>query len=163
MALIHINIGSNQGDRAANIERAVALIANRLDPHSRAEIKLAPIVESEPWGFDSENRFLNLGLMVVTKNDDIPDPESILRQLQAIEEEISSKPHRHADGSYKDREIDIDLIAVDDIVIDSPVLTLPHPRMSDRLFVLEPMLILDPQWRHPVSGLCLKELSDNVK
>ena len=64
MSRIHVNIGSNTGDRAALIERAVAALAVRLDPDGNAEIRLAPLIESEAWGFSSDNRFLNLGLMV---------------------------------------------------------------------------------------------------
>ncbi len=160
MSRIHINIGSNTGDRAALIERAVAAIAARLDPDGKAEIRLAPVVESEPWGFESENKFLNLGLMVDMPGD--VDPHEVLRCLQAVEREIADRPHRNADGSYADRPIDIDLIALDDIVVDTPDLLLPHPRMHLRQFVLEPISILDPEWRHPVYGKTATELLELV-
>ena len=160
MSRIHINIGSNTGDRAALIERAVAAIAARLDPDGKAEIRLAPVVESEPWGFESENKFLNLGLMVDMPGD--VDPHEVLRCRQAVEREIADRPHRNADGSYADRPIDIDLIALDDIVVDTPDLLLPHPRMHLRQFVLEPISILDPEWRHPVYGKTATELLELV-
>ena len=148
MSKIHINIGSNTGDRAAQIERAVAALCARLDPDGRAEIRLAPIEESEPWGYASDNRFLNLGLVVVTP--DAVDPSAVLSELQAAEKEVSEAPHRNADGSYADRPIDIDLIAVDDLIVDTETLQLPHPRMHQRDFVLRPVAELDPYWRHPV-------------
>lgn len=157
MAKIHINIGSNKGDRAAHIERAVALLVNRLDPDNRGEAKLAGIIESEPWGFESPNRFLNLGLMLDLPGESV-DPHTILENLQAVERELSTDSHRNPDGTYADREIDIDLIAVDDLVVDDLALTLPHPRMSQRSFVLEPVAELDPGWRHPLTGLSAKEM-----
>lgn len=145
---IHINIGSNIGDRAAQIERAVALIASHLDPDGKAEIRLAPIAESRPSGFDSENDFLNLGLMIDTPKH--VGPLEVLHKLQTIERLISQKSHRNADGSYCDREIDIDLIAMDNLVVDTPELVLPHPRMKERPFVLTPLKYLDPNWKHPL-------------
>ncbi len=161
MSRVHINIGSNTGDRAAQIERAVAALCARLDPDCRAEIRLAPIVESEPWGYDSPNPFLNLGLMIDTP--DAVDPHAVLDALQAAEREVSDAPHRNADGSYADRPIDIDLIAVDDMVVDSPRLQLPHPRMHLRDFVLRPLAALDPDWRHPISGLKAKMMSEKLR
>lgn len=151
MPHVHINIGSNQGDRAAQIERAVAALSRRLDPAGRALITLAPVEESEPWGFCSDHPFLNLGLMADLPGD--PDPRELLDILRSVEREIADAPHRHADGSYADRPIDIDLIAIDDKVVNTPDLTLPHPRMHLRPFVLRPLAVLDPGWRHPLTGL----------
>ncbi len=157
---IHINIGSNIGDRAAHIERAVALIAARIDPECKAEITLAPIVHSLPAGFESSNDFLNLGLMIDTQ--ETLDPFDILHKLQQIEREISTVPHRNADGSYCDREIDIDLIAIDDLVVETPELTLPHPRLGERPFVFEPLKYLDPDWKHPLKTKRQTVLSDII-
>lgn len=157
MAKIHINIGSNKGDRAALIERAVALLVNRLDPQNRGEARLAGIIESEPWGFKSPNSFFNLGIMLDLPEESV-DPHTILEALQAVEREMSTDSHRKPDGSYADREIDIDLIAVDDIVVDDAALTLPHPRMSQRSFVLKPVAELDPEWHHPITGLSAMDM-----
>lgn len=157
MTRIHINIGSNKGDRAALIERAVALIAYRLDPAGLAEIRLAPLVESAPWGFDSPNPFLNLG-MTVDLPADIVDPHRLLSELQAVEREISAASHRDSSGAYVDREIDIDLIAVGSMVVNDEILTLPHPCMHLRPFVLKPVAELDPDWTHPLTGLTAAEM-----
>ena len=70
-----------------------------------------------------------------------------------MERSISPAAHRHPDGSYADRMIDIDLIAAGSAVVDSPRLTLPHPRMHLRPFVLRPMDQLEPGWLHPLLGL----------
>ncbi len=142
MPHIHINIGSNIGDRAALIERAVAALCRRLDPDGRATVTLAPVEETEPWGFESEHPFLNLGMMVDTP--DAVDPETVLDVLQQVEREVADAPHRHPDGSYADRPIDIDLIAIDDLVVNTPRLQLPHPRLHLRDFVLRPLFTLDP-------------------
>lgn len=161
MARIHINIGSNTGDRAALIERAVAALAGRLDSMNKAEIRLSPIIETDPWGFRSPNKFFNLGVMIDTCEP--ADPEVLLDTLQAVEHDISDAPHRKADGSYSDRPIDIDLIAVDDMIVDTPSLTLPHPRMHERRFVLEPLAELDPVWRHPLIGKTAREMLESEK
>lgn len=77
---------------------------------------------------------------------------AVLRKLQEIQRSIDPSPHRDAEGRYIDRVIDIDLIAIDDWVVDTPELTLPHPRMHLRDFVLIPLAGLAPTWRHPLTG-----------
>lgn len=160
MSRIHLNIGSNIGDRAALIERAVAALSERLDSDGKAEIRLAPIIESEPWGFESDNRFLNLGVMIDAPSD--VNPHEILNILHEVEHEIADYPHRNADGSYADRPIDIDLIAIDDKTVDSPTLQLPHPLMHQRDFVLRPVADLDPNWRHPESGKTARQMLEEL-
>lgn len=152
--LIHLNIGSNQGDRAALLERAVALLVGRLRPVAwRAS---QPVV-SEPWGFDSPHPFLNIGLDIELAEDDAAglltsdvrsgltasqirrNPELLLDLTQQCERLLGSTPHRNADGSYRDRNIDIDIILIDDLHVSTPRLTVPHPHMHDRSFVIEPL------------------------
>ena len=145
MAIAYINIGSNRGDRRALIERAVVMIESALG----ATACRAPLYQSPPWGYESANPFLNLGITVAS----MQEPVQLLGTLRAIERDISAASHRAADGSYIDREIDIDLISLDDITVDTPTLTLPHPRMHLRPFVLVPMAVLLPAWRHPATGL----------
>lgn len=137
---IHINIGSNQGDRRALIGQAVALIASAWPD---ARMRLSRPVESEPWGYESPNRFLNLGVMLDT--DALSSPHDVLRRLLAIERRVGGgAPHRGADGDYCDRPVDIDLIAVDRLCLSTPDLTLPHPRARLRPFVMHPLHELDP-------------------
>ena len=137
---IHINIGSNQGDCKALIGRAIALLAKEFSP---AHLRLSSYVESEPWGYDSPNRFLNRGVMLDTDVEIYP--EEVLRRTQAVEREVGGEsPHRNADGTYCDRPIDIDIIDIDGLVYQSPTLTLPHPRARLRRFVLIPISELDP-------------------
>lgn len=140
---IFLNIGSNLGNRRMNLSRAVAAIEKEF-----GYFELSHVVESHPWGYDSPNPFLNVGMMILS---DLP-PHEILNKLRSIEQSISPLAHRNADGSYADRLIDIDIIAIDGLVIDTPELQIPHPRMAERRFVLEPLAELAPFWRHPILG-----------
>lgn len=149
MHTVFLNLGSNMGNRRMNLSRAVAAIEKEF-----GYFELSHTIESEPWGFDSPNSFLNVGMMVTS---DLP-PLEILHKLQAIEEQLSPTSHRNPDGSYADREIDIDIIAIDDISMTTDELTLPHPLMAERRFVLEPLAELAPFWRHPVNGLTPGEM-----
>lgn len=140
----HINIGSNLGDSHALIEQAAAGIA--LLASDGTAMRRSSFIESEPWGFESPHRFINLGVEITTGLS----PHELLHRLQIIERTISATPHRNADGNYADRLIDIDLICMEQTVTDTTTLTLPHPRMHLRGFVLEPLMELSPQWIHPL-------------
>lgn len=137
----YLNIGSNKGDRIANIGQAVALITSLA---TEGRIIKSALVETEPWGFDSPSRFINVGVVIETS---LP-PEELLTRLQEIERIISPTPHRDASGAYIDREIDIDIIVIDGVEIDTPRLTVPHPRMHLRDFVMKPLdeLTLSSPW-----------------
>lgn len=130
MPSAHINIGSNQGDRLGYINRAVALInilAGKVAGRSG-------VIESEPWGFESSNRFLNEGI-----NIDTPlGPLELLERLQTIQTILAPDPHRNIDGSYRDRSVDIDIIDYEGVVMDTPKLTIPHPHLRERDFFLKP-------------------------
>jgi len=151
----HINIGSNLGHRADLIARAVSLLGRRVGTVRRVS---AP-VETPPWGYASPHAFLNVGVNVET---DLA-PDGIVGRLQAIELEIDPAcRHRDACGNYIDRKIDIDLICLDDTVADSPVATVPHPRMHEREFVLRPMAEILPGWEHPLLHEKVGKLLENL-
>lgn len=145
MAKAYINIGSNIGDRHALVGQAVAAIERALD----CDAAVSDAYYSEPWGYDSPHPFLNVGMVV--ECGDMPVME-LHRLLQRLQHDIDASPHRTDDGGYADRRIDIDLIAVDDVTVDTEELTLPHPRMHLRPFVLVPMMQLWGDWRHPATG-----------
>lgn len=129
---VYINIGSNCGDRHALIGQAVAALARAIP----GKMRRSSFIETEPRGFSSPNKFLNLGVLIEPQ---VPlAPLEYLRITQAIERSISPFPHRDADGRYIDREIDIDIIDIDGITYASPELTLPHPRARERDFVITP-------------------------
>ncbi|MCM1355734.1 MAG: 2-amino-4-hydroxy-6-hydroxymethyldihydropteridine diphosphokinase [Staphylococcus sp.] len=159
---IHINIGSNSGHREAFIELAVAAVSS---VWAGCEVECSEVVETPPWGFDSPNPFLNVGVLVRVPRgrwDSGATREmialAVLGQLLEIQRSIDPSPHRGADGSYIDRNIDIDLIAIADWVVETPALTLPHPRMHLREFVLQPMVQLDAAWCHPLYGKRVGEM-----
>lgn len=153
--IAHINIGSNLGHRADQIARAVFLLAQRVGTVRRVS---AP-VESPSWGYESPNTFLNVGVNVET---DLA-PDEIVGRLQAIEREIDPAcRHRNARGGYVDRKIDIDLICIGDMVTDTAVATVPHPRMHEREFVLRPMLEILPDWEHPLLHEKVGKLLENL-
>lgn len=125
----YINIGSNLGNRLMNLTRAVSAIEKQF-----GWFELSHHIESDAWGYESKNKFLNVGMAFISDLE----PTDVLHILQDIEKSINPAAHRNADGSYKDRMIDIDIMAADDMVINTPELTLPHPHLNDRPFFLEP-------------------------
>ncbi len=125
----YINIGSNLGNRLMNLTRAVSAIEKRF-----GWFELSHHIESEPWGFNSKNKFLNVGMAFISELQ----PLEVLHILQEVEASINPSSHRNADGSYKDRVIDIDIMAVDGVEMSTPELTLPHPHLEERPFFLEP-------------------------
>ncbi len=145
----YLNLGSNLGNRLLHLTRAMKAIGEEFGPYETSHK-----VESDPWGFDSTNRFVNIGLTI---ESDL-DPEEVLRRLQAIEKGISPRGHRRWDGSYNDREIDIDIMASDGGSYDSQSLHIPHPHLAKREFFLKPLSELAPEWHHPKSGLTASEL-----
>lgn len=150
----HINIGSNKGDRNAIIGKAAALVASL----SATPARISSVVESEPWGFDSDNRFLNIGIEIEWNGT----PESLLSRLQSIEHELGASAHRDAVGNYIDRTLDIDIIYIDNLIINTDSLTIPHPRMHLRDFVLKPIAELNPEWTHPVTGQKAEDMLEVV-
>ncbi len=148
MLHVHLNIGSNLGDREENIRRAVASLRQLACVYS--SVKVSDTVESEPWGYDSSNGFLNVGMSFDTELA----PEALLAAVQRVEKSISTASHRDSAGAYIDRIIDIDIIAcsVTDaatgrpalVISDTPELTLPHPRALLRDFVMTPLRLIDP-------------------
>ncbi len=118
------------------------------------DFEMSHAVESKPAGFDSPHRFLNVAMLFQSDMQ----PQEVLERLQSIEKSLSPEPHRNPDGTYRDRLIDIDIVAIDDLTINTPSLTVPHPHLADRRFFLEPLKEIAPQWKHPVSGLTARQM-----
>ena len=149
----YLNIGSNIGDRRDNLYRAVVA----LTAGTRGSVT-SHVVESEPWGFDSDNRFMNIGLWLASDLE----PHEMLDRIHDIEHRLGSAAHRDAQGGYIDRLVDIDIVAIDDMVIDSPTLQVPHPHLAERDFFLRPMLELAPNWQHPITGLTAAQMLSDL-
>ena len=150
----YLNIGSNIGDRRDNLYRAVVALA----ACTGGDCAVTPIVESEPWGFESDNRFMNLGVCLQSTMS----PWQMLERIHEIERELGSASHRDAQGGYVDRLVDIDIVAIDNLVIDSPSLQVPHRHLPERDFFLIPMQHLAPEWRHPVTGLTAAQMLEQM-
>lgn len=115
-------------------------------------------VESEPWGFSSGNGFLNVGVEM----DVCLPPDELMARLLDVQNGICASSHRDSSGGYVDRMIDIDLIFYGDVVMDTPSLVLPHPRMHLREFVLRPVAELSPEWVHPLFNLTARQLLERL-
>ena len=131
---LYLGLGSNLGNREENIRRALALIDERVG----SVYRVSSLIETDPVDFSSNHRFINLVCLVHT----MMSPMSCLRETQKIEQELGrTQKSTCTDGilQHFDRTIDIDLLTYDDITMDTPELTLPHPRMKDRDFVMLPL------------------------
>ena len=148
MQNIYIALGSNMGDRLANLQQAVNRIDNEIGQVSRC----SSVYEVPAVGF-SGPIFLNACL--VAESD--KTPRAILKALQTIENKMGRK--QVADGLYHNRPIDLDLIMVDDELVYSDELTVPHPRLQDRLFVLQPLCEIAPQKNVPNQNQTVSQLT----
>ena len=127
---VYLSLGSNLGDRHAIMRSAIAMINEEV---GRVDRESSPL-ETEPWGFESVNMFLNMCVRIKS----VLSPEQILTITQNIERKLGRKA-KSVDGQYHDRPIDIDILMYDDLHITTPTLTLPHPLMHERDFVMIPL------------------------
>ena len=121
-------------------------------------VGISPFVETEPWGFESPHPFVNTALSVETS---LPAMD-VLERTQSIERQLGRRRKSIA-GRYEDRPIDIDLLLYGDLVLTSERLTLPHPLLPERLFVLEPLAEIAPQILHPTLGKTIQTLRDELR
>ena len=129
---VYLGLGSNLGDRNANLEQSIALIHERVGE----VIRRSSFIETEPWGFQSKNAFLNAVILCETTLT----PREVLKATQKIERELGkAKAHATRRSGYKDRPIDIDILLYDDLIIEEPDLKIPHPLMQQRDFVMIPL------------------------
>lgn len=149
MAKVYLGLGTNMGDKEANLRTAVRLINDRIGKVT----SLSSFYRTAPWGFVSDNDFLNAAACSETQLD----PLEVLHLTQAIEKEMG-RTAKSVERVYSDRPIDIDLLMYDDTVMQTPELTLPHPLMGERSFVMDPLAEIAGEMVHPVSGLTMEEM-----
>lgn len=149
MAQVYLALGSNQGDRKALLHQAIDAIDRSLG----CVDSISSFIETEPWGFTSPHPFLNATLLLSTELT----PLELLDATQAIERELGRR-QKSDEASYTDRPIDIDLLFYEDLILESPRLTLPHPLLHRRAFVLDPLLEIAPDLLHPILGKTITEL-----
>jgi 2-amino-4-hydroxy-6-hydroxymethyldihydropteridine diphosphokinase len=142
MAVVHIGLGANLGDREATIRAAL----ERLDGEEGIEVvRVSSLRETDPVGYEDQPPFLN----GVAELDTELAPGELLERLLAVERDLG----RVRQGPrYGPRTIDLDLLLYGDALVDEPGLEIPHPRMTERRFVLEPLAELDPERVVPGRG-----------
>ena len=158
--------GGNLGDRVKNLDRARELITEQV-----GQIKqVSPLMESEAWGFKTKERFLNQVLVVDTPLE----TEELLDRLLQIEQELGRKREKpelqrqlsaknsvsQEKRQYVSRTMDIDILFYEERIVETPKLTLPHPRIQEREFVLAPLCEIMPEYRHPKLNRTIRELRE---
>ena len=148
MAFVYLGLGTNLGDKELNLNDAIMVLTLEVGKvliHSSFYV-------SKPWGFDSENDFLNAVVLVETNLS----PFDLLSKTQAIE--MNMGRITKTTSSYIDRVIDIDILLYDNLIIDQPTLKIPHPLLAERDFVLIPLAEIAPDLEHPVLRIKIVEL-----
>ena len=151
MSQVYLALGSNLGDKRANLSSAIDRITEKIGVLSA----ISSVYETKPQGFESSNNFLNMMVCVETQLS----PAEILNITQSIEKKLGRT--QKTKDTYADRIIDIDLIAFDNLVIQTNDLQLPHPLFHQRRFVLEPFNEIAPDYVHPVLNKKVRELLQN--
>lgn len=146
---LYLSLGTNLGNKRENLTRAIELLSLALGKC----IAVSQFIETAPWGFDSENSFLNC----VAAFETALAPMQLLDMTESIERGLG-RTQKSNNGHYRDRIIDIDILLYGDNIIVSDRLTIPHPLMHKRDFVLEPLAEIAPDAIHPILGKSIKEL-----
>jgi deoxyguanosine kinase len=149
MEKVFIGLGTNLGDREFNLKFAIEKIRELIGN----VVHVSSVYETDPVGFISEERFLN---MIIETETDL-EPEKLLNTILGIETLIGRK--RSGTG-YSSRIIDLDIILFGDRITGDEIVTIPHPRMHERQFVLVPLCELAPELVHPVFRKSIKMLLD---
>jgi 2-amino-4-hydroxy-6-hydroxymethyldihydropteridine diphosphokinase len=143
--IVYLALGSNLGDRLANLKEAVASLSPQMDVKAKSHI-----YETLPWGYEDQPKFLNQAVKVQT----YLEPEPLLKHIKRLEIALGRK----ASFQNGPRLIDIDILFYDDLVLNTPVLTIPHPRLHERGFVLLPMTDIAPDLVHPLTKKSIREM-----
>lgn len=154
MARVFLSIGSNLGDRVANIQQAVSMLS--LDNRIKI-LKTSSFYETQPWGNKNQPWFINAAMAI----EAVLDPEELLSIFQNIEAKLGRK--RGLFKKWSERTLDIDILMYDEQIINSKNLIIPHPYMHERAFVLVPMLEVKADLVHPIFNKTISELYDELQ
>ena len=143
--IVYLALGSNLDDRLANLKQAVASLSPQMDVKAKSHI-----YETLPWGYEEQPKFLNQAVKVQT----YLEPEPLLRHIKRLEIALGRK----ASFQNGPRLIDIDILFYDEIILNTPELTIPHPRLHERGFVLLPMLDIAPDLVYPLTRKRIREM-----
>lgn len=144
--IVYLALGSNLGDRLANLKQAIAALTPQLDVKAKSQV-----YETPPWGYEDQPKFLNQ----VVKAKTYLEPEPLLKHLKRLEVALG----RQESFPNGPRLIDIDILFYDELILYSPSLVIPHPRLHERAFVLLPLMDLDPELIHPVNKKSVREMA----
>ena len=147
---VYLALGTNLGDRIANLKQA----ARALPPLVRVVVA-SPVYETPPWGYIEQPAFLNQVIQAETGLD----PHALLTYLKQTEIRLG----RRTTFRNGPRVIDLDILFYDDAVLNSPELTIPHPSIPERAFVLVPLADLNPGLKHPSLGITVRQMLENVE
>lgn len=148
MATVYLSLGTNIGNKEKQMNEAIERIETQIgDVASRSTFYV-----TEPWGFESENSFLNAAVKIETELS----ADEVLKETQNIEREMG-RMEKSEKGKYKDRIIDIDILMYGTSIIDSPNLTIPHKFMKERRFVLEPLAEIASEVVIPGTGISVSK------
>lgn len=136
MAKVYLGLGANLGDRTANLVAALRMLGRQA-----SIVRVSPLYETEPVGYVDQPWFLNAACEIVTDKT----PREVLALANAVEAELG----RIRDVRYGPRTVDVDILLYDDLVVDEPDLQIPHPRMTERPFVLVPLADIAGDVVHP--------------
>jgi 2-amino-4-hydroxy-6-hydroxymethyldihydropteridine diphosphokinase len=145
----YLGLGSNVGDRAGYLRRALELLARKGEIAS-----VSPLYETEPAGYRDQSRFLNAACLLRTGLR----PDELLGSLKSIEIEVG----RISTFVNGPREIDIDLLLYGQLILETVGLIIPHPRLAERAFALVPLSMIAPHEIHPVLGKTIRYLAEGV-
>ena len=154
MAIVYLSLGSNYGDRIGYVQQATSLLgaSDNIDI-----IRTSAFYETEPWGMESENWFVNAVVEIKTSLS----PQDLLAESQRIEHQLGRK--RDGSKGYSDRTIDIDILFYNKDIINEENLTIPHKFVHLRAFTLVPLLELIPNFEHPVLHKTISELHNDLE
>lgn len=144
-------LGTNLGNRSENLHRALELLKTRCG----REKQRSPVYETIAWGFEAPP-FLNQAVVVESNLE----PQQFLEKTQSIEQELGRR-EKTTEAGYTSREMDIDILFADNVVVNLPQLIIPHPRIAERRFVLEPLVDIVPDKVHPTLNKTMQELLDS--
>jgi 2-amino-4-hydroxy-6-hydroxymethyldihydropteridine diphosphokinase len=152
MHKVFLGIGGNLGNKSENFRKAFSMVGENLGKIA----EFSSVYESPPWGFHAENNFWNQVLIIETECT----PQELLNKIHTIEKAFGRVREKK---EYDSREMDIDILYYDELLMDTGTLVIPHPHIQKRLFVLIPLAEIAAGFKHPLLRLTSKQMLENCR